>query len=100
MNVERYSLAFSTIPSQLGIDWNERTIILSNDAVRNQSVDETFWQVNLRSKSMKMRLLVQYYFLEQGLSTSTSHSPGLMYVRKLMNRFMLYSLCIDFFERI
>ena len=41
----------------------------------------------------------QYYFLEQGLSTSTSHSPGLMYVRKLMKDDALFGYAL-IFERI
>lgn len=56
---------FQTIPSNLVLIGTNGRSFFQNDAVRNQSV-ETFWQVNLRSKSMKMRLLVNTIFWNKG----------------------------------
>lgn len=88
---------FQTIPSNLVLIGTNGRSFFQNDAVRNQSV-ETFLASEFTQQINENEAISQYYFLEQGLSTSTSHSPGLMYVRKLMKDDALFGYALIFLK--
>ncbi|OJG49579.1 histidine kinase [Enterococcus gallinarum] len=88
---------FQTIPSNLVLIGTNGRSFFQNDAVRNQSV-ETFLASKFTQQINENEAISQYYFLEQGLSTSTSHSPGLMYVRKLMKDDALFGYALIFLK--
>lgn len=88
---------FQTIPSNLILIGTNGRSFFQNDAVRNQSV-ETFLASEFTQQINENEAISQYYFLEQGLSTSTSHSPGLMYVRKLMKDDALFGYALIFLK--
>lgn len=88
---------FQTIPSNLVLIGTNGRSFFQNDAVRNQSV-ETFLASEFTQQINENKAISQYYFLEQGLSTSTSHSPGLMYVRKLMKDDALFGYALIFLK--
>lgn len=88
---------FQTIPSNLVLIGTNGRSFFQNDAVRNQSV-ETFLASKFTQQINENEAIRQYYFLEQGLSTSTSHSPGLMYVRKLMKDDALFGYALIFLK--
>lgn len=88
---------FQTIPSNLVLIGTNGRSFFQNDAVRNQSV-ETFLASEFTQQINENEAISQYYFLEQGLSTSTSHSPGLMYVRKLMKDDALFGYGLIFLK--
>lgn len=88
---------FQTIPSNLVLIGTNGQSFFQNDAVRNQSV-ETFLASDFTQQINENEAISQYYFLEQGLSTYTSHSPGLMYVRKLMRDDALFGYALIFLK--
>ena len=88
---------FQTIPSNLVLIGTNGRSFFQNDAVRNQSV-ETFLASEFTQQINENEAISQYYFLEQGLSTSTSHSPGLMYIRKLMKDDVLFGYALIFLK--
>lgn len=88
---------FQTIPPNLVLIGTNGRSFFQNDAVRNQSV-ETFLASKFTQQINENEAISQYYFLEQGLSTSTSHSPGLMYVRKLMKDDALFGYALIFLK--
>ena len=88
---------FQTIPSNLVLIGTNGRSFFQNDAVRNQSV-ETFLASEFTQQINENEAISQYYFLKQGLSTSTSHSPGLMYVRKLMKDDALFGYALIFLK--
>lgn len=88
---------FQTIPSNLVLIGTNGRSFFQNDAVRNQSV-ETFLASEFTQQINENEAISQYYFLEQGLSTSTSRSPGLMYVRKLMKDDALFGYGLIFLK--
>ncbi|MCU6218011.1 hypothetical protein KWI05_23225, partial [Enterobacter bugandensis] len=61
---------FQTIPSNLVLIGTNGRSFFQNDAVRNQSV-ETFLASEFTQQINENEAISQYYFLEQGLSTST-----------------------------
>jgi two-component system sensor histidine kinase YesM len=88
---------FQTIPSNLVLIGTNGRSFFQNDAVRNQSVED-FLASDFTRQINENEAISQYYFLEQGLSTSTSHSPGLMYVRKLMKDDALFGYALIFLK--
>lgn len=90
---------FQDIPSNLVlIGVNGRTFF-QNDGVRNQSVD-AFLASSFAQTINDNPAISQYYFLEQGLSTSTADYPGLMYVRKLIKNDTVFGYALIFLKEV
>lgn len=90
---------FQDIPSNLVlIGVNGRTFF-QNDAVRNQSVD-AFLSSSFAQEINDNPAISQYYFLDQGMSTSTAEYPGLMYVRKLIKNDTIFGYALIFLKEV
>lgn len=88
---------FQDIPSNLVLIGFNGGTFFQNDAVRNQSVDDFLASAFIQQINDN-DAISQYYFLDQGLSTSTSDSPGLMYVRKLMKEETIFGYALIFLK--
>lgn len=89
------STVFADIPSNMVLLGTNGNSFFQNSNVRNQDLSDIL-SSELVKKINDDPSLMQYYYQDGGLTTSTSNTPGLLFIRKLTDMRMVYGYAFIF----
>ncbi len=87
--------AFESVPSNLILLGKNGNSFFQNDAVRSSAV-EKFWESEMFDKINRTSAKTQFFYRTEGLTTATKETPGLLFVRKLLEGEDIYGYALVF----
>jgi two-component system sensor histidine kinase YesM len=86
---------FESVPSDLVLLGENGNSFFQNDAVRSSAVD-FFWESATAEEINRSSAKTRFFYQKEGLTTATQGTPGLLFVRKLLDGERIYGYALIF----